>query len=64
MGKTTIAATITRRIKKTVTIEPDQLEKLVREAVGCPYNADVEFDAGYECLREVRITWEWQVDGE
>ena len=55
---------ITRRIKKTVTLDHEQVEKLVREAVGCPKDADVDFDCGYDCLREVRVTWEWEEAGD
>lgn len=44
-------------ITRTVKIERDALERLVRMAVGAPSDARVLFDGGDTFLTEVEIEW-------
>ncbi len=47
--------TITRSTK--VTIEEALVADLIRTHLNAPPAAAVTFDCGYECLREIVVTW-------
>lgn len=55
MTEPKIDVTVTR--KTTFTITEESAAAILRKAVGAPDSAIVEFDCGYDILREITIEW-------
>ena len=52
---------IEKNVKVTTTYQAkfsqEDLEKILREIVGAPSHADVDFDVSYDYFREAVVTW-------
>lgn len=41
----------------TVTIDAERAAEIIRKAIKAPEGASVDFDCGYEFLREITVQW-------
>ena len=47
----------TKKTTITITLNDDQVAEILIKSMSAPDTASVEFDCGYEFLREARISW-------